>query len=289
MNSSFSEKRVDLTWGSISVLEDNPTAPIHVVALHGWLDNAFSFSPLVAEFGANEIHWNRFELAGHGTSDPRPPGVRYDLIDYAFDTATAIEKLDLKRVHLLGHSLGGAVALLASTIVPDRIESVAVIESVGPIPKPSEPLPVFLREYYRVQSTAKRKPLTTYSLPKHAAEARAKVSDLSVELAEAMLTRSLKPVPGGWVWRSDPRLRLPIARPFTDEEVQQCLSSVSRPTLVLLAEPGLFRSTSLVRERLKQIPHAKHATVRGGHHVHLEDPKAVGQILREYWKSFREV
>ena len=79
-----------------------------VLCLHGWLDNAASFLPLAARFEGCDLV--ALDLPGHGHSDHRHPSARYHFIDYLFDVDAALDALGWKDCHVLGHSLGAAIA-----------------------------------------------------------------------------------------------------------------------------------------------------------------------------------
>lgn len=77
-----------------------------VIALHGWLDNSASFAPMLTDVPSNQT-WYCIDFAGHGLSSWRSPQAHYYFIDYVDDVYALITALKLKKVHLVGHSMGG--------------------------------------------------------------------------------------------------------------------------------------------------------------------------------------
>jgi pimeloyl-ACP methyl ester carboxylesterase len=70
------------------------------------------------------FEWRRFDRRGHGrTADTEAP-FHYD--DMASETIAFLEYLE-RRVHLIGHSDGGNIALLVAMRRPDLLKRVAVI------------------------------------------------------------------------------------------------------------------------------------------------------------------
>lgn len=68
------------------------------------------------------------DLPGHGQS-PKLRG-RYDLEFYAATVARWLDALSLGPVHVVGHSLGGAVAIMLALERPDLVRSVGAVSAV---------------------------------------------------------------------------------------------------------------------------------------------------------------
>jgi pimeloyl-ACP methyl ester carboxylesterase len=96
-----------------------------LVLLHGVGSNARSFEPLMAALPPSFtiVAWN---APGYGTSTPlatATPAPR----DYAATLARLLDILDLKRVVLVGHSLGALFATSLAAHEPARIAMLALI------------------------------------------------------------------------------------------------------------------------------------------------------------------
>lgn len=68
-----------------------------------------------------------YDLPGFGNSS-KPTDFKYGLEDQAEICGQLIETLGLKRIHLVGHSMGGAIALLLVDQIPPRILSLVNLE-----------------------------------------------------------------------------------------------------------------------------------------------------------------
>ena len=113
----------------------NPEGP-PVLALHGWLDNAASFIPMAPYLATHDIV--AIDMLGHGASSHIPKGYDYAFVDWLHDILDVLDALDWQKAHLLGHSLGGALASVLAAGAPERIASLALIEALGPPPWPGE-------------------------------------------------------------------------------------------------------------------------------------------------------
>jgi pyruvate dehydrogenase E2 component (dihydrolipoamide acetyltransferase) len=69
------------------------------------------------------------DLPGHGQSEPRLPGAT--LQDLAAFVGGFLDQLDIERAHLVGHSLGGAIAAQLALDQPQRVASLALVNSAG--------------------------------------------------------------------------------------------------------------------------------------------------------------
>lgn len=115
------------------------TGPLHItrrkgtgtplVLLHGFTADSQSWAPLEKALPADRP-LIRIDLPGHGRSPHRRVASFADLarmLVEAFDDAAAAHD----SVHLLGHSLGGALALAIADIRPRRVASLALIAPAG--------------------------------------------------------------------------------------------------------------------------------------------------------------
>ncbi|KFX00584.1 acetoin dehydrogenase [Pectobacterium betavasculorum] len=99
-----------------------------VLFIHGFggdLDNwLFNLDAL-----AERYHVVALDLPGHGQSSTRLPGAQLgDLADF---TADFMDAISLPAAHVIGHSLGGAIASELALRQPDRVRSLALIDSAG--------------------------------------------------------------------------------------------------------------------------------------------------------------
>ena len=70
------------------------------------------------------------DLPGHGGST-KALGTAIDASGLAADIAAALDALGIERAHLVGHSMGGAIALAFAAAHPERAASLTLIASAG--------------------------------------------------------------------------------------------------------------------------------------------------------------
>lgn len=124
----FTSQRLELAkneWG------DPEASP--VILVHGGRDQKRSWD-WVATRLACDYRVITYDLRGHGDSDRANDG-HYGMMDHVLDLVSLVEHLDLEQVSLIGHSLGGNIALRFTGLYPDRVDRLVAIEGLGPSPK----------------------------------------------------------------------------------------------------------------------------------------------------------
>ena len=249
-----------------------------VLALHGWLDNAMSFAPLQPFL--DQLQLVCLDFPGHGHSPPRPEAARYHFDDYVFDVLAAADALEWEQFHLLGHSLGGAVATVLSAACPERILSLSVIEGLGPLTAPSDQTAAGWR---RALQASRERPRRVHAERANAIEARVKNSDLPRAAAELLAERGLESVDSGWQWRHDLRLTWPSTQRYTEAQVLDLLSHIRAPSLCVMAKPfSRVMPNGLIERRFAAVPNLKVKQWPGGHHLHMETPQPIAQCIQEH-------
>lgn len=103
-----------------------------IVALHGFGATSYTWRHMLAPLSAAHDVWT-VDLRGHGKSE-RPAAAHYALKDYADQVFECIVQNDLKDLTLIGHSMGGGVALLvAMRLLREgrRLHSLILINSIS--------------------------------------------------------------------------------------------------------------------------------------------------------------
>lgn len=270
-------------WGKLRAQSwGKSKAPTTVLALHGWLDNSNSLTPLLNfKNPAPDTRWICVDMAGHGKSDWRPAGTSYHFFDYLQDLADVCDELKIEQMHLVGHSLGGGVAALFAASFPERVLSLTCLDSLGPLPYAPDELPSHFhefREQWKLLMAGKKvmRPIRSVS---RAVAARRMAGQLNATSAELLVTRNLHKKQQGWQWATDPRLKLPTAYRVSEEQVRAFLKQVKCPTKIVAAEEGILNNEKFRQGRLTCLPHAQIVYVPGGHHVHMDHPERVAPHL----------
>jgi pimeloyl-ACP methyl ester carboxylesterase len=103
-----------------------------LLLIHGGKDHARSWD-WVAVALRDHFHVIAPDLRGHGDS-AWSIGGSYALVDFTLDIAQLLDALQLFPIDIIGHSMGGSVALQYTGTFPERVKKVIAIEGLGPAP-----------------------------------------------------------------------------------------------------------------------------------------------------------
>lgn len=130
------------------------SAPV-LVFIHGWLLSRNYWQPLIDKL-APDYQCLTYDLRGFGDSQPLLCQTQqqqshlesestvstetavfsssgYALADYARDLGILLQQLGIERAWLIGHSLGGSIALWGASLLPERVEGVICLNAGGGI------------------------------------------------------------------------------------------------------------------------------------------------------------
>lgn len=256
-----------------------------VVALHGFLDHGRSFCGL-AEGHARR--WVAPDQRGFGASGWTHPSSWYHFPEHVADLDALIEALcpaDADRVDLVGHSMGGTVALLYAAARPERVGRLAVLDGLGPLQMPGDNLVHRMRSFLR----GRRAPPAAGPLPDlEAAEARLRRNRRALDPAalRALARAHTRPVdpdaPDGPLrWSFDPQHRVRAPHTLYPDLLRPFIEAVEAPTLVVWAEDGFYPPPFRV-ERAGWLRSAQVETVPGDHMAPLDDPGPTRALLQRF-------
>ncbi len=262
-----------LEWGSD---EDPP-----VLALHGWLDNAASFSRLAAMLEG--LHLVALDLPGHGRSDHLPDASSLIFVDWVALVLQVADSLGWDRLSMVGHSMGAGIATLMPAVAPELVSSMVLIEGLGPLSGNAADAPDQLAKALQSENRLAQAESRVFRQLDDAVAARKQGSDLDTESARILVERSTVAGPDGLRFTHDPRLKASSRLRLTEGQVLAFLERIKCSVLAIGATAGLRYPEGIVERRLETIRNVEIAEVEGGHHVHLTHPERVAPLIREFF------
>jgi pimeloyl-ACP methyl ester carboxylesterase len=284
------EFSLDIPLGRIAGLRGGAPGAPRVLALHGWLDNAASFVPLAAEFDrvGMQVELVAPDLPGHGRSAHLPPGADYSFAGALHCVLDIADALGWERFALLGHSMGAGIASLVAAGCPQRVERLLAIEALGALPELPEKTSQRLRDAVAATRALPGKRLRVFPDLEPAVRARMQANGLGEAAARLLVERGVRVVrgdgDGGFEWSSDPRLTLPTMVRMTEAQVRNLVAGIECPARVLYADPPQpYLPEPLRSEHVALLPRGERIVLRGGHHLHMEDPRAVAAAIGDFF------
>ncbi len=98
-----------------------------IVGLHGVQSDKSLYEGFFAQSFTADYSLLAIDFIGFGDSD-KPDNFSYDLKDQAAIVLLILDRLDVGRIHLVGHSLGGMVGILLLDMLGERVVSFANLE-----------------------------------------------------------------------------------------------------------------------------------------------------------------
>jgi pyruvate dehydrogenase E2 component (dihydrolipoamide acetyltransferase) len=125
------ERDIDVGGIATHCLIAGPTTGPRIIFVHGLGGSLTTWSLNLAAFAEN-FRICALDLAGAGSS-AKPPDMDYSVSGLAAFLARFLDALgeDWQRATIIGHSLGGAIALAYAGNYPQKVERLALIDSAG--------------------------------------------------------------------------------------------------------------------------------------------------------------
>lgn len=253
----------------ISYLDDGSGTP--VVLLHGIPTWSYLWTPVLGRL-TRDARVLAPDLAGFGFSDKRD---RFDrsIARQAELVDAWMERIGVSSAVIVGHDIGGGVALRLATLFPARVRKLCVINSVS---YDSWPIELMLQFGHPGADRL-----------------------LSAPMAVRLLKQALK---GGFARRPPGDLLDGLLAPYTTEvgklslirnasalntnlttEITHLLPSIRVPTLILWGEDDLFQPIAYGERLAWDIPGADFVRLGGARHFAMVDrPRAVGERLSAF-------
>ncbi|MER7767484.1 alpha/beta fold hydrolase [Kitasatospora sp. NPDC096140] len=252
---------VETAYGSVHVHRHGAATGEPIVLLHGHAGHPSNWYPQVAALGEHHPVYAIDTLDDPGRSVQR--AVAAGSQENAAWLGEVLAGLGLERVHLVGVSYGGWLALNQAVHAPERLASVAPLDPGGIEKVPARFYVSMIAGLFGMLAPRPLRPAVGRLLANPALGAP---REMIAPLMPGM--RSYKP--GG----------RPAARPFTDEE----LASIDLPVLVLVGRrSALLRPRRVVERVTRLIPGVRAEILdRAGHGLNLEQPELVNERLLSF-------
>ena len=298
MSRTCEEVKIPISWGKLAgklwpshYPHVHSTKQTGVLMLHGILDNAASFDPLIPYF-PQEMTLLAIDLAGHGFSDHYSEKNSYHHFSLISDVIEVLRYLSWEQVVLVGHSLGGILAISVAGMLPNIICKLVIIDILYILSNSYQHFANFMVSKYEQDRKPQREKIysTREEVVERIMQGHAAISQAS---AEILSTRSCKEENGGFVLTRDidiPKPLLFYSRYVFWEAMGQLLyDKITMPALFTIAEDShqYIIHQNMKKANIKLSPTSRLELVKGGHQGHMDVPGVIGELIRSFLQPIK--
>ena len=233
-----------------------------LVFIHCWACNRHFWDNQVAEF-SKTYRVVTIDLPGHGESGQGRKN--YSVESYGDDVKTVVTKLNLKRVVLVGSSMGGPIALEATRRMPDRVVAIVPVDTLQNVEQkvPKEQLDAVFKQMEADFKAATTSLLNQFFFsPTTPPAVRERITNETIA--------------------QKPEVVLPILKAVFSYDAAPGLREVKVPIRAINAD----RVPTDVTANRKYAPQFDVVIIKGtGHYPMLEDPARFNQMLAEILRN----
>jgi pimeloyl-ACP methyl ester carboxylesterase len=252
-----------------------PRSAPSLILLHGGAANSHWWD-WVAPRLAENLRVLALDFPGHGKSDwPRPP--RYRMEDLARAVMNFADGLGMDRLNLVGHSMGGKVAMLVGAWHPRRMRSLVVVDAAPDVSADG------LAQMRRIGT----RPLRRFGSRRVAAQAFRLIPPETVAAPARLRGLALRSTRhrghGRWSIGPDREFFARVA----PQVAWPLLPRIGCPTLILRAEKSSILSRRTAQAMRRAIPRSTLREIsRTCHHLILERPGEVARAIRDFLREY---
>ncbi len=258
---------VRLSFGPLTYLDNRYRERPTLLLVHGLATDKDSWLPLARHL-RRQYHLLIPDLPGHGDSI-RSPSLRYDIPSQAQRLGELLDHLKVDGVHLVGSSMGGAIACELATQRAGHIASLTLIDSFG-LEVTDSPVRRFIREngynpllYADNREEYRRKMQSNMGRPPRLPGFALDVLSYRLVINRALNTRIFNDIDG-----NDQSPNLP---------------QITAPTLVLWGEADTVLHPDDAEAFVAQLPHGEKRLLPGvGHAAMIEVPGTVARHISDF-------
>ncbi len=269
-----------------------------LVLLHGWMDVGASYQFVVDALPQGFAQGRTIiapDWRGFGLTRPEPKPDYYAFANYLGDLDQLLKHCAGDRpVDLVGHSMGGNIAMLYAGVRPERVRRLVNLEGFGlPATRPAQAAQRYaewLDALDALQGGAFA--LNTYDSADSVARRLVKTNPRLAPDKAAWLARhwAQPDAAGRWHILGDAAHKTPNPQLYRADETLAIHSAITAPVLAVEADSDSMGrwwkdrySLDEYHQRLQVVPDCRTAVVQNaGHMLHHDQPQAVAALIEDF-------
>jgi len=264
-------------WGD----ESNPP----LLLIHGNRDHARTWDQVALEL-KREYCVYAVDLRGHGDSQ-WSVGSQYSLPEFVLDVAMLGRELNRNPLTVIGHSLGGAVALEYTGVFPQFVKKVVAVEGLGPPLREPVSASSRMRSWIgQMQEFDTRTPRRYASLEGATKRMLEENPPLTLEMAQHLTLHGMRPNEDGTLsWKFDNYVRLHSPYEFNIAEAREIWNQIRCPTLLVRGSESWASDPEQDGKATAFHNYKSVLVMDAGHWVHHDQ---LDVFMRVVWDFLRE-
>jgi len=229
-----------------------------VILIHGFPLNHIIWAPVLPLL-KSRARWITPDLRGHGQSEA--PASIYSMDQFAGDVRELMDRLDIEKAVLVGHSMGGYISLAFARLYPERLAGLGLVSTQARTDSPER------REARYTSAKAVSAQGTSFAAdsltPKYSNDpaVREKVREMILNTPVNGVVGSLF----GMAERADSR---------------ETLRTIQVPSVVVAGEADALFPLEVMRELADNLPRTRwYAVPNAGHMPMMEFPERVAEAV----------
>jgi len=248
-----------------------------LLLLHGFTGSLESWKPFLKAW-VSSYQVVMLDILGHGKSDSPQDVLRYSIEQIADDLKELLETLNIKKIHVLGYSMGGRLALTFAVKYPQYVSSL-ILESSSPgleivqernerIKKDEALANFILKEGIEVFVNYWENIPLFFTQQSLSADIRERIrhqrlNNNTIGLANSLCGMGSGKQPSWWNY----------------------LNRLNMPVYIMVGEKDK-KFYQIANKMINQLRNAKTTVVKGtGHTIHVEQPDYFGKMITDFLKS----
>lgn len=235
---------------------------VPIIFIHGWSCDRSFWAKQIEYFSKNHKVIS-LDIAGHGDSGSSRK--IYTTESFARDVAALIENLELEKVILVGHSMGGPIAARTAALIPDKVLLVIGADTFQNI---EMKFPAETRQQFLAGFKADFKMMT-----------QAFIAQMFLPSTDSVLVKMIV----NKMTNANPEIAVSAMENYLEQDPNEFIGSIKCNIVAINSQ----LNPTAVEINRKYFPDFEVKIMEGvGHFLMLEDPDTFNKLLEEYLSEF---
>ncbi|KAF2883503.1 hypothetical protein ILUMI_22676 [Ignelater luminosus] len=295
------EIRIPVPWGHVAGKWWGPQNKRPILCLHGWEDNCGTFDTLIPRLPSH-IGYLAIDLPGHGFSSQLPPGVFYNKIDNVTLLKRIVDYFNWSKVSLLGHSMGAIMNYQYTLLYPNEVDFLICLDALKPLVYEDKKIESMVEmienfiKYDHLNSLKKDPPTYSFEVLEKMLH-KGITQSIALDSCKYILKRNIAlstKEPGKYYFTRDMRLKTSLSSDllgWCQKDIVDSAHKIRCPLLYIKASHSPFyenkqNTLDVVKVIKKMNENFEMHIVEGTHHVHLNNPERLVNLINNFIKKY---